>query len=134
MKNILITGANGLIGRIIAKHLGNDCYNVFGIDIAREGTPSQRFLRENNKDSLLLQEYPYKAFYKVDITEKYQFTEIINKIGKIDCVIHLAALSDNETVEEIKRANEDFFSSFELYGLLGRGQAGSAGGGSLIYN
>jgi uronate dehydrogenase len=90
MKNILITGANGLIARIVAKKLKKTGYNLFGVDIDPEGVPSFRFQR----------------YYQVDMTVKYQFAEVITKIGQIDCVIHLAGVSDNETPEKIKEVNE----------------------------
>jgi dTDP-4-dehydrorhamnose reductase len=106
MKNILITGANGLIARIVAKRLNKTGYNLFGVDIDPQGVPSFRFQRENNTNNALLQECPYTAYYQVDMTVKYQFAEVITKIGQIDCVIHLAGVSDNETPAKIKKINE----------------------------
>jgi nucleoside-diphosphate-sugar epimerase len=106
MKTILITGANGLIGRIIARQLKVEGNTLFGIDIAAEGEPSIRFLNEKNTQSVLLQEQPYTKYYQIDMTEKYKLTEIITQIGKVNCVIHMAGLTTNKSAENIKCVNE----------------------------
>lgn len=106
MKKILITGANGLLGRIFAEYLSEMGYQVFGIDYADEGTPSKRFIVDGAMNSPLLKKPFCGKFNKTDITVMDSLRETINKMGKIDIVIHLATAGETETAETIKHINE----------------------------
>lgn len=66
---ILITGAKGLIGRILTKAL-SDSFDVYGLDIVGE---------ENEGN------------YKVDGSNYEELDKVFKKIGDIESVIHLAA-------------------------------------------
>ena len=46
---ILVTGANGLIGRLIAKSLQNKGYTLYGLDRLPEGHATSRFEMEKNE-------------------------------------------------------------------------------------
>ena len=106
MKTILLTGANGLIGRIIAQQLKFDGHMLYGVDIAKEGEPSIRFVNEQNTQCALLKNLYFNRYYQIDMTEKYKLLEIVMQIGHIDFVIHLAGLTTNMPAENIKRVNE----------------------------
>ena len=66
---ILITGAKGTIGRILAKAL-LDSFDVYGLDIVGE---------ENKRN------------YKADISNYEELDKVFERIGPIESVIHLAA-------------------------------------------
>ena len=65
---ILITGCNGLIGKILMKNLKE--YELYGID-----------LKESDNEKC----------YKVDISDFNEAKEVIEKLDGIDIIIHLAA-------------------------------------------
>lgn len=70
IKNILITGANGLIGRILQAGL-SDCYGIYGLDLDNATAV----------DSILV----------ADLSDYNQTVEVIRKHLPIDCIIHMAA-------------------------------------------
>jgi len=69
MKKILITGSEGLIGRILVGSLGDD-YELFGLD---------------KVDTSELRKY-----YQADISNEDELNKAWKLIGPIDVVIHLA--------------------------------------------
>jgi len=66
---ILITGSNGLIGRILTESF-SALFDVYGLDIAG---------KQNERS------------YRADISNYEEVDSVFKKIGAIDCVIHLAA-------------------------------------------
>lgn len=74
-KNFLITGINGFIGKKLAEELKKRKYYVIGLD----------------KNEIYANLY---ANYKFDITSWEELKKIEKKI---DCIIHLAAVTDNRT-------------------------------------
>jgi len=65
---ILITGCNGLIGKILMKNLKE--YDLYGIDI-----------KESDDERC----------YKADISNFDELKDVVEKLGRIDIIIHLAA-------------------------------------------
>lgn len=108
INSILITGANGLLGRIFAEHLSKSGYKgkIFGIDNADEGVPSKRFILDQAADSVLLNQPFCGKYYKVDVTKLHELENIFQQIGTIDIVIHFATAAETETPDLIKHVNE----------------------------
>lgn len=104
---ILITGANGLLGRVFAKYLKTLGHNIIGIDHTPQHTVSTRFLRDGAEKSTLLQEAFFGEYYLADVTEKDKVEEIISRIDKIDIVIHLAAVMEGEEASLIEHVNNE---------------------------
>lgn len=105
MPNILITGANGLLGRLFAKTLAG-YGNIFGIDHVNEGTASQRFIIDGAKNHpLLIQPFAGK-YFKIDITDVNALKKTFEEIGHIDVVIHLATALETESPAMIERVNQ----------------------------
>jgi nucleoside-diphosphate-sugar epimerase len=105
VKKILITGASGLIGGILIKHLSNNSnYDIYGID--RHSELSTRFQLENTKVSEGQKPIlpPKEKFYICDITDEKQLSQII-KDNRINIIIHLAAVLETETIETINNIN-----------------------------
>jgi nucleoside-diphosphate-sugar epimerase len=67
---LLITGSNGLVGRILWSHLSN-IYETFGVDIS---TPKSDV-----------------RIFKADLSHYDQIFDVLRKISPISCIIHLAA-------------------------------------------
>ncbi|CAF3848377.1 unnamed protein product [Rotaria sordida] len=104
-KKILITGASGLVGGILIQHLSkNSNYDIYGID--RHVALSIRYQLENTPLSKDLQPIlPMKEkFFICDILDKDELSRIIRD-NKIQIIIHLAAVLEMETVEQIERIN-----------------------------
>jgi len=104
-KKILITGASGLIGGILVQHLSkNSNYDIYGID--RHVALSIRYQLENTPSSKDLQPIlPMKEkFFICDILNKDELLRIIRD-NKIQIIIHLAAVLEMKTIEQIERIN-----------------------------
>ncbi|CAF1274776.1 unnamed protein product [Rotaria sordida] len=107
VKKILISGASGLIGGILIKHLSkNPNYDIYGID--KHIGLSIRYQLENKLISEGQQPIlPSKEkFYICDITDKNQLSRIIED-NQINIIIHLAAVLETDTVENINYVNCD---------------------------
>jgi UDP-glucose 4-epimerase len=78
MKTILVTGGAGYIGSHAVRRLLEKGYKVVVIDNISRG--NEKSLPENI------------PFYQIDISDKKQLTEILNK-HKIDAVMHFAAFA-----------------------------------------
>jgi NAD(P)-dependent dehydrogenase (short-subunit alcohol dehydrogenase family) len=108
-KVILITGANGLIGREVADALGSAGADLMLLDVSSEDG-IDNYAKELSK------KYSIKSkSYCADITNidqiSYIVNEIINSFRKIDVLINLAAIDAkfDENIDEIpKTAFEDF--------------------------
>ena len=72
-RNILVTGANGFIGRALINRLDRNQFNVFALD------------NENYQGS---DDLPVTKFFLQDITSSFEQLDI-----NFDCVFHLAALN-----------------------------------------
>ena len=92
IKNVIITGCNGLIGRQICKLLSDNKINIFGID-----------LEDKNTDLSILSQ-----FYSCDLTLERGVNStvenIYKKVDNIDCLIHLAGI-DYKVQEKNKKLN-----------------------------
>ena len=68
---ILITGSQGLIGRILIENL-SECFDIRGLDIIkmRDGIPGKHF--------------------KADISKYKKLDSVVKAIRFIDCIVHLA--------------------------------------------
>ena len=90
IKNVIITGCNGLIGRQICKLLSDNKINIFGID-----------LEDKNTDLSKLSQ-----FYSCDLTLERGVNSIVEniykKVDNIDCLIHLAGI-DYKVQEKNKK-------------------------------
>lgn len=84
MKNILVTGGGGFIGRHLVKQMQDKEFNVVVVD------------NLINPNSIEVQ---VPSFYKVDVRNKQALIEIIKK-EKIESCVHLAALIS--VVESVK--------------------------------
>lgn len=73
IKRILITGSCGAIGKILRKDL-SERFNVVGLDKSGTGTDTLR----------------------VDVSNKVALENAFKKIGDVDTVVHLAAVSDHQ--------------------------------------
>lgn len=76
MKNILVTGGGGFIGRHLVRKMRDKAFNVVVVD------------NLVNPNSIALQ---IPSFYKVDVRNKQALVDILKK-EKIESCIHLAAL------------------------------------------
>ncbi|CAF4775258.1 unnamed protein product [Rotaria sp. Silwood2] len=92
VKKILVTGASGLIGRVLTEHLStNPNYDIYGID--RHTALSIHYELENTTSS----EEPKPLlsmkdrFFICDINDKDKLARIIQD-NKINVIIHLAAV------------------------------------------
>jgi nucleoside-diphosphate-sugar epimerase len=84
-KIILITGSKGRVGQVLTKSLAED-FKIIEIDIRARGDDKEEF--------------------NTDISNAKAVDETFKKIGKIDCVIHLAANPDETAPwEEILQNN-----------------------------
>lgn len=104
-KRILITGVSGLIGGILSQHLSKSSnYSIYGID--KHVALSIRYQLENtsvSKDQQLILPKGDK-FFICDILDKDELSRIVRD-NKIQIIIHLAAVLETETVEQIERIN-----------------------------
>ncbi len=65
---ILITGSQGIIGKILTRNLSDD-FDIYGLDI-KDG--------EDNR------------YFKADVSRYDELDSLFNEIGSVDCIIHLA--------------------------------------------
>jgi len=81
---LLITGVNGLVGRIVSSYLGRK-YAIYGIDL--KGPFSDRVA-------------------KIDVSEYAQLKEYVEKISPVGCMLHLAGNSDVDALwDAVLKAN-----------------------------
>ena len=97
MKNILITGVCGGMGKATAEFLENNGYNVFGLDITD---------CENNKIN----------FFKTDLTKeesiKNAFEKIKQQTDSIDAIIHFAGIYKLNSLVEM--SEQEFVKIFDI--------------------
>ena len=75
---LLITGINGLIGRVIRDPLG-ESFQVYGLDL----TP------------------PFsERVFQADIVDPRQVSHVLDKLAPVQCVVHLAAQISVDTAWE----------------------------------
>lgn len=106
MKNVLITGAAGGIGYVLAEEYALAGYNVIAIDIN-----TAKYLHENI------------SFYKVDIKKEYAvrqfFEEINNEYGAIHVLINNGAISSFcKPIEEVTMKEFDDIINVNLRGAV----------------
>lgn len=98
MKNILVTGANGGMGKATCKLLTSLGYNVYGIDVS------------DAKECFCTQ------FFKVDLTDFEQIIkakeQLSTKIDNLYAIIHLAGIYDLNSL--IEMSETDFKRVFEV--------------------
>ncbi|MDF2939416.1 MAG: RmlD substrate binding domain [Gammaproteobacteria bacterium] len=101
-KTLLVTGANGLVGRILY-HALKPSYQLILVDNKVGQDPYNRFGLEKAEIDTSL---PEGAIHKLDLSlEKERFEEVLRSY-KPDCVIHLAGLLENQEPELIKSTNQ----------------------------
>ncbi|MBR1926114.1 MAG: SDR family NAD(P)-dependent oxidoreductase [Clostridia bacterium] len=97
MKNILITGVCGGMGKATAEFLENNGYNVFGLDITE---------CENKKIK----------FLKTDLTDensiKIAFEKIKEQTSSIDAIIHFAGIYRLNSLVEM--SEQEFVKTFDI--------------------
>jgi NAD(P)-dependent dehydrogenase (short-subunit alcohol dehydrogenase family) len=108
-KAIVITGANGLLGRQHADAIAAYGGTPILIDLSQEAL--------NDQASTLNHKYPVNAVgYSVDITDEKQVKNnaelLIKKFGKIDALVNNAAFNPKVEVE-----SDQNFSRLESFGL-----------------
>ena len=97
MKNILITGVCGGMGKATAEFLENNGYNIFGLDITD---------CENKKIN----------FFKTDLTKeesiKNAFEKIKQQADSLDAIIHFAGIYKLNSLVEM--SEQDFVKTFDI--------------------
>lgn len=103
-KKILVTGASGLVGHLVYKHLdGFNNYEVYGADIQKGLSARYEMEKKLDKDP---PKFKINRYIEMDITDE----DAVGKIfaaNKFDVVIHLAAVLENATEEQIQKVNID---------------------------
>ncbi len=98
MKNVLITGVSGGMGKATALLFIKNGYNVYGLDI-------------ND-----IEEIDHLYFYKLDLTKEESILEIFNKINNLgirfDLIIHQSGIYDLNSLIEIDE--KDFIRIFDI--------------------
>ena len=98
MKNVLITGVSGGMGKATALQFIQNGYNVYGLDI-------------ND-----IEEIDHLYFYKVDLTKEESILEVFNKINdlgiRFDLIIHQSGIYDLNSLIEI--SEKDFIRIFDI--------------------
>ncbi len=101
MKNILMVGCNGVIGRALVNHL-KDKYRVIGVDI----TDDQRLIPD---------------YYKCDASDHSKLKGVFEK-EKIDVVINLSGINEVENIPPVQvynvMVNAYLNSTFNLLTLM----------------
>ena len=97
MKNILVTGACGGMGKTTCKILIENGYNVFGIDVTECDNPDLHYI-------------------KTDITNlksiENAFSKISEKIDELDAIVHFAGIYNLNSLLEI--SEEEFIRIFNI--------------------
>ena len=103
MKNIIVTGGLGHIGSKLMSYLLDKNYNIFCIDnLSTQRFTSLRGLIGNERFH----------FLKLDISHNTQLLSDAFKDQPIDCVIHLAAITDAEASHgKAKEVHDNNFNS-----------------------
>ena len=87
MKNVLITGALGGMGKATCKLLLEKGYNVIGVDV-----------KESSDIPI--------TYYKVDLTDVNQiksvYNSVCNNVQKLHAIIHLAGVNKMDALIEIE--------------------------------
>ncbi|MCE3231244.1 MAG: dependent epimerase/dehydratase family [Alphaproteobacteria bacterium] len=102
-KKIVITGANGWIGYNACKAFKG--YQLILVDNKAGYDPTNRFAMEGVDQSISAE--LRNKIIKIDLaTAKggIKFTELLN-VENPDCVLHLAAILENQTITEIEKNN-----------------------------
>jgi nucleoside-diphosphate-sugar epimerase len=105
-QRILITGASGLVGRVLFHYLMKTYptkYQVFGLDqhtnVSTRYKPNEAHLVEAIKP------IPSDKFFQCDITDRTKLFQIIEE-QKIDFIIHLAAVLEmHPDIQKISDVN-----------------------------
>ncbi len=81
LPKILITGSNGLIGKILTENLSN-YFDIYGLD---------KNIGDDNH-------------FKVDISNYADLDSVFSKMASVDCIVHLAGdLRQNADCETVFR-------------------------------
>lgn len=80
MKTILITGANGFVGKNLSKHFAENDWHIVALD---------------SEKSISLPLSKNIKYINVDITDNYSIDKIFSQSDHIDVVVHTAAISDH---------------------------------------
>jgi len=103
-KNIVITGAGGIIGQKLSQALLNTGANVALIDINEKALI-------NLKNNLTKQEDNFFEIYKIDVTKEKEVNKIIGNInkrfGSID-VLHNNAATKTNSIDDFLKPFEDY--------------------------
>jgi len=102
-KNVLITGASGLVGRITYAHLSqlSEQYSVYATDI--HCGLSARYIMEN-KLKASKPKFADGRFKPADITKQKELEGLFAE-RKYDIVIHYAGVLENQSEDKILRVN-----------------------------
>jgi NAD(P)-dependent dehydrogenase (short-subunit alcohol dehydrogenase family) len=104
-KNILISGANGFLGKHLFEYILNKSGNPILIDINNNNILKSKFKKKIENNSL---------YFKTDITDEIEVKNSLRKIEKkfkkIDGLVNLAALA----MPQMKNT-KSYFENFEKY-------------------
>lgn len=92
MKNILVTGAAGGMGKSICKLLTDKGYKVYGLDY-----------RESD-------DFTGTEFYQCDVTDMTSveavFEKVKEKVSVLDAIVHTAGIYDLDSLIEMDEARD----------------------------
>ena len=104
MKNILVTGATGGMGKAICSLLSEKGYNVFGLDYREDE------LKGNVE------------FFKCDVTDMESVTEVFSKISekvtRLDAVVHTAGIYNLDSLIEMSEESFERIFDINLFGVF----------------